>query len=101
MADKYSVPIEEQETYINFMRDEPFATICTSDSTQITRLNKLCAANPDVYSLVGEDGAYKRYKCMDKSLVSLRSKKIKREMTEEQKREAGERMRKYHANKNA
>lgn len=101
MADKYSVPIEEQETYINFMRDEPFATICTSDSTSITRLNKLCKSSPDMYQLVGEDGAYKKYKCMDKSLVSLRAKKIKREMTEEQKREAGERMRKYHANKNA
>ena len=92
------VSIDEQETYIGFMRDESWATICTSDSTQITRFDKLCKAYPDMYQFIGEDGAYKRYKCMDKSMISLRGKK--RELSDEQKQAAGERMRKYQHKKN-
>lgn len=43
MADiNMSVSIEEQEICINAMRDEKFATIYASDSTYITKLDKLC-----------------------------------------------------------
>ena len=43
MADKnMTVSIEEQEICINAMRDEKFATIYASDSTYITKLDKLC-----------------------------------------------------------
>lgn len=35
-----AVSIEEQEICINAMRDEKFATIYTSDSTYITKLDK-------------------------------------------------------------
>ena len=34
------LPIHEQETNINFMRDEDIAVIYTSDSTTITKMDK-------------------------------------------------------------
>ena len=40
-----SVGIEEQETHISYMRDESYAKVYTSDSTQMTRLDKLCKTN--------------------------------------------------------
>lgn len=94
----YNIPLEEQETVIHFMRGEDFATISTTDSTMITKMTKLCDNNPDMYKVINEDGASKIYRCCDKSMVSLRQKK--REVTEEQRKAAGERMRKYQASKN-
>lgn len=93
-----SVSIEEQETIIHFMRDEDFATICTSDSTQKTRFDKLCKNSPNMYSLTDDNGRYKTYRLEDKTLISSRSKK--KEMSEEQRQAAGERIRQYQANKN-
>lgn len=93
----YNIPVEEQETLIHFMRGDDFATISTTDSTMITKMTKLCESNPDMYCLEKDDGYSKIYKCKDKSMVSLRQKK--REMTEEQRQKAGERMRKYQQSK--
>ena len=93
-----NIPLDEQETVIHFMRGEDFATISTTDSTMITKMDKLCRSNPDMYWLKSDDGYSKIYKCRDKSMVSLRSKK--REVTDEQRKAAGERMKKYQATKN-
>lgn len=93
-----NIPLDEQETVIHFMRGEDFATISTTDSTMITKMDKLCKSNPDMYWLKSDDGYSKIYKCRDKSMVSLRSKK--REVTDEQRKAAGERMKKYQAAKN-
>ena len=94
-----NIPLDEQETIIHFMRGEDFATISTTDSTMITKMDKLCKSNPDMYWLKSEDGYSKIYKCRDKSMISLRQKK--REISEEQRKAAGERMKKYQASKNA
>lgn len=91
-----SVRIEEQETHISYMRDESYAKVYTSDSTQMTRLDKLCKTNPDMYKFIEDTGRGKNYLISDKGLISFRTKK--REMTEEQKRIAAERMRKLHDN---
>lgn len=99
MAEKYSaVSIEEQELHINASRDEKFAKIYASDSTYITKLDKLCKESPEMYSLVEDTGRGKIYLLKDKSLISFRVKK--RELTDEQKKQASERMRKYQASKN-
>ena len=90
---KESLPIYEQEVSVNWMRDEDFATIYASDSTTITRLDKLCKSSPDMYQLIAQTSVSKTYRCNDKGMISFRSKK--REMTDEQKQAAGERMRKY------
>ena len=92
-----SVSISEQEVCINFMRDEDHATIYTSDTTYMTKLDKLCRTNPDMYSLITDTGRGKTYRIKDKTLISFRAKK--RELSEEQTIAAGERMRKYHANR--
>lgn len=93
-----SVSVSEQEVCINFMRDEDFATIYTSDTTYITKLDKLCKASPDMYSLLSDTGRGKTYRVEDKTLISFRAKK--KEMSEEQKIAAGERMRQYQSNRN-
>lgn len=92
-----SVSISEQEVSINFMRDEDYATIYTSDTTYMTKLDKLCKTSPDMYSLTADTGRGKTYRVEDKTLISFRAKK--RELSEEQKIAAGERMRKYQASK--
>ena len=50
---------------MHFMRNESFATIYTSDSTQITKLDKLCADNKSskYYSVIKETSIGKTYKC--------------------------------------
>ena len=93
-----SVPIDEQELHIHWMRDEDFATIYTSDTTQMTRLDKLCKTSPDMYSLIANTGRGKTYRLEDKGLVSLRAKK--REMSEEAKEAASQRFKDMWANKN-
>lgn len=40
-GDEMGLMIEEQETHINFSRGDERAKIYTSDTTTITRLNKL------------------------------------------------------------
>ena len=97
-VDKYSLPIYEQEVSIGWMRDEDFAVIYASDTTAITKLDKLCKNSPDMYQVIEETKVGKKYRCNDKSLISFRSKK--REISEEQRIAAGERMRQYQASKN-
>lgn len=92
-----SVSVSEQEVCINFMRDEDFATIYTSDTTYMTKLDKLCKTSSDMYTLISDTGRGKTYRVEDKNLISFRAKK--RELSEEQKLAAGERMRQYQANR--
>ena len=100
MADiNMSVSIEEQEICINAMRDEKFATIYASDSTYITKLDKLCKESPDMYSLIEDTGRGKKYLLKDKTLISFRAKKTTRVMTDEQKKASAERLRKARENK--
>ncbi len=92
-----SVPICEQELHIYWMRDETTAQIYTSDTTQMTRLDKLCNEKDSMYELIEETKYGKRYLCHDKTLISFRRRK--RELSDEQKEAASERMRQYQANK--
>lgn len=93
------VLIEEQETTINYSRNESCATIWTSDTTMMTKLDKLCEKS-DGYVLVDTgrsilDGEVvsKTYRVKDKSLISFRAKKMERgskQMTEEQRQAMAE-----------
>lgn len=91
----YSLPVAEQETLTSFMRDDDYAIVYTSDTTMITKFDKLCKNSPEYYSLIEETKYGKRYKISDKSLVSYRQKK--KEMSEENKNAASERFKKLHA----
>ena len=100
MEDKnMTVSIEEQEICINAMRDEKFATIYASDSTYITKLDRLCKESPDMYSLIEDTGRGKKYLLNNKTLISFRAKKTTRVMTDEQKKASAERLRKARENK--
>ena len=89
------VPTEEQETVIQFNRNDKGATIYTSDSTMITKLDHRCEDSPEYYKLdkaetVDGDVVGKFYKLADKNMISFRSKK--RIISDEQKEQFAERM---------
>lgn len=92
------VTLQEQETTINTYRDSDIAEIYTSDTTVMTRLDKL-AENPNspdwkcVAVINDQDGnlVAKKYQT-NKRLVSYRSTIVEREYTDEQLAEMRTRM---------
>lgn len=97
------VPVNEQETTIQFDRVGDKANIFTSDSTVMTKLDKL-VENSDIWECSGEvkdmngDLFGKEYKC-PKNMISFRSKKVTHELTEEQKQKKAELLRKTMENR--
>lgn len=87
-----ALSIEEQELCINAMRDEDFATAYCSDRTWITKMDKLVSKSPDLFEVVAETEFGKTYK-FPKRLLSIRSSIVTRDMTDEQKQLAAERLR--------
>jgi hypothetical protein len=87
-----ALAIEEQEVCINAVRDEDFATAYCSDRTWITKFDKLVEKSPDLFEVVGETEYGKTYR-FPKRLISIRSSIVTREMTDEQKELAAERLR--------
>lgn len=82
-----NVPAIEQETTVNFGRAEQVARIWTSDTTVMTKLDKLVKRDPDNWSCnlqKDKDGDViaKEYVVQKKKLISFRAE-IK--LTEEQK----------------
>lgn len=98
-----ALQIEEQETHINFMRGDERAKIYTSDTTMMTKFNKLVeiagkdwmveevARLPRTGEIIGIT-----YSC-PVSFVSYRSKDRTGNMSEEQRQQSRERMERYHA----
>ena len=84
--------IEEQELCINSMRDEDFATAYCSDRTWITKFDKLVEKSPDLFEVIAETDCGRTYK-FPKRLISIRSSIVTRELTDEQRRLAAERLR--------
>lgn len=88
--------IEEQETCINFSRNDGRARIYTSDSTMMTKLNKLIELPDADWKLENESRLQngeivgKTYSC-PVGLISFRSKKSNRQYTEEEKQAIRER----------
>ena len=89
-----SVAYDEQETVINFSRRDNEATVWTSDTTVMTKLDKLCESSDSYHlvdvgkALLGGEVVSKTYTITDKSLISFRAKKVEREvrpMTDEQR----------------
>lgn len=107
------VAANEQETTINFQRVGNKATVWTSDTTVMNKLDKLCEKSDDYVLLetgvakLGGELISKTYEVNDKTLISFRSRKIKRErtpMSDEQRQIMIERLakaRRARAEKNA
>lgn len=91
--------IEEQETHVNFNRNDERAMIYTSDTTMMTKFNKLVELQgtewrlESVSKLKNGELIGKTYSC-PRSFVSFRKKKIEREYSEERKKEIAERLHK-------
>lgn len=99
------LPVFEQETTVNFYRDSDICTIYTSDSTVMTKLDKL-VENPkapywkmkEEHRLQSGDLVGKTYET-HKRLISFRADISTRELTEEQKEAAAERMKEWQERK--
>ena len=87
-----ALSIQEQEICINAMRDEEFATAYCSDRTWITKFDKLVEKSPNLFEVIAETDYGKTYK-FPKRLISIRSSIVTREMTDEQKQLATDRLR--------
>lgn len=87
---------QEQETIISFNAAEDTAEFYTADPVYIRKIDKLVEKNPEqfkpglVETYQGEIVA-KRY-IFPKRFLSIRSKDVKRELTEEQREELAERL---------
>lgn len=93
-----ALQIEEQETHVNFMRGDARASIYTSDTTMMTKFNKLVEINgvdwkveevarlPRTGEVIGIT-----YSC-PVSFVSYRRKAIVREYTPEQRKQIADRL---------
>ena len=84
----------EQETIISYNAADEHAQIYTCYPPMIRKLDKLAAENPDEWQVLREQGAGKTYIC-PKGLITVRSRsRARRELTDEEKRMAQERMQK-------
>lgn len=96
------IRLEEQETVVNFYRTDHRMSIYTSDQTMITKLMKLLKKSEQNeeagYILVREEKMDGRVVAIEvsapKHLMSLRTPKKKRELSDEERQELAERMRK-------
>lgn len=97
---KYKLSRYEQEVVIGFNAEEDIAELYTADPVWIRKLDKLVKQNPEQFKLDREDKCQgeivsKRY-TFPKRFVSIRSKDIKRELTDEQRTELSNRLGKTH-----
>ena len=87
---------EEQETIIRIGRLSDRAEICTSDLRYMTKLDRLVENSPEWEFVRQEtcegDVVEKFYRCPVK-FISFRSKAVKRELTDEQRQELADRLR--------
>lgn len=96
--------IEEQETHINFMRNNDRAIVYTSDTTIMTKLNKLVELQAAEWKLESvsrlKPGEIigRTYSC-PVGFMSFRSKRVNRSYTDEQKKEIAARLRKTDFNR--
>lgn len=102
------VSMEEQETHINWCRTEDGAEVFTTDRTTMTKLDRMCKEHPENYQCIRIDKfadngelADKVYRIKDKTLISFRGAKITRELTEEQRIAAAERIKAIRTQKSA
>ena len=99
--------IAEQETTISIQRDSDVAYIETTDPTMFTKLKKRANENPEEWAIVDVTTAAGGnpniitsavFTCPKKH-VSFRSKTVSREMSEEERQRAGERLRNLRKNR--
>lgn len=93
-----SVQIEEQETHVSFLREDSRAVIYTSDTTMMTKLNKLVETEGTEWKRERETHLQKTgeligvfYSC-PVEFISFRSKRVNRTYTDEERQKIAERL---------
>lgn len=84
-----SIPTSEQETVVQYDRNGETMTVYTTDSTQITRLDKIYQRHKE-HKQAGEVVAVEYV--VDKKLLSYRSKRVKPVLSDEQRAAARARL---------
>lgn len=90
--------IEEQETHINFNRDDKRATIYTSDTTMMTKLNKLLELQDTEWKLESESRLKRNNELIGKTyscpieFISFRTKRSTRIFSEDEKKRIAARL---------
>ncbi len=93
-----SLEIEEQETHINFNREDTRAEIYTSDTTMMTKLNKLIELPETEWKLERESRLQKNNELIGRvyscpvEFISFRTKRISRTYSEDEKKKIAERL---------
>ena len=91
--------IYEQETSVSFMRDSDICTVYTSDTTVMTKLDKLAESDKSPHWKLKEEHRLQNGELIGKTyethkrLISFRSSITSREMSDEQREAASERFR--------
>lgn len=86
----YSLSLQEQETIINYNREDDKADVYTHDPKLISKLDKLCKKYPDKCFIQTEDNNWKsKTYSIPKSFISIRSTREYSEETLEKFRENG------------
>lgn len=93
---RYNLSKYEQEVVINFNAGEDTADLYTANPVWIRKMDKLTEQNPEQFKLIRVDKCQgeivsKRY-LFPKRFITIRSKDVKRELTEEQRAEAAARL---------
>ena len=97
-------PKEEREVLVSWYTTDDFCRVYTSDYVYMSRFDKLCKENPDTWEcerVEYQDGdvVAKSYKVPVKCISFRREPAKGREMTEEEKTIAAERLRKARESK--
>jgi hypothetical protein len=83
----------EQETIFNWNREEKEASIYTCEPSLKAKLKKLAAEYPEIYKLYKEDKYSAEY-IVPKNLITVRTPRAKKELSEEQRKALSERAKK-------
>ena len=92
----------EQETVLNFNVAEETCSIYSADPAFMRKMDKLCISNPEHFrqtrdSRIKGEVVGKFYEC-PKRFISVRTKDVKREMSDEARKAFADRMKKTRAN---
>lgn len=94
------VMLEEQEIVINASRTNPMASIYVTDRRWITKMDKKVAANPEqfkvkeVHRQLGSSEIIGKTYEFPAKFISIRSKEVKRDLTDEERKKIADRFRK-------
>lgn len=90
---KYRPTNEERETIIRYDDASDECRIYTCNRALIARLDRYCLSNPKQWKLYDKDEYSKTYRTT-KKLITIREKSVKKEMTDEQRQAAADRLQK-------